>query len=197
MPHLTDLTGLFSIASLLAALVLQMPRVKRLTKRYLAILTAAVFVVSLIPFGSLPLAGYVRGMMGDLSITTVVLAWAALSFPYCPATELRQRNSLLMLIAAAAIVFYPMTLGMSLVDPYRLGYSNVVFVACVLAIGNAAWFLRSNLIVLCLALATLAWSLGWYESTNLWDYLLDPLVATYAIGRLIMLGTKKMWFTKR
>lgn len=196
MPHLTDLTGLFGIASLLAALVLQIPRVKRLPKRYLAMLTAAVFAVSLIPFGGLPLAGYIRGMVGDLSITTVVLAWAALSFPYCPATELRQRNSVLMLIAAAAIIFYPMTLGMSLFDPYRTGYGEPVFVACVLVIGIVAWFLRSNLIVLCISLATLAWSLGWYESTNLWDYLIDPLVAIYVIGVLTKLGTKKLWLIK-
>jgi len=192
MSHLTDLTGLFGITSLLAALVLQVPRIQRLPKRHLMKLTTAVFAVSLIPFFGLPLAAYVRGMVGDLSITTVVLAWAVILKPCWETTEFKQRDHLLMLVALTAIFLYPMTLGMSLVDPYRLGYSNRVFVSCVLAIGIAAWFLKSNLIVLCLALATLAWTLGWYESTNLWDYLLDPLVATYALGLLIKQETRKL-----
>ncbi len=188
MPHLTDLTGLAGIASLMTACMLLLPRIKVLPKHYLALLTAAVFIVSLVPFGGLPLAGYVRGMVGDLSITTVVLAWAALLRPYCPVAENKQRDHLLMLVAAAAVFLYPMALGMSLYDPYRLGYSDIVFVALVLLGAITAWLLRSNLVALCLALATLAWSLGWYESTNLWDYLLDPLVAIYAMSALIRKG---------
>jgi len=30
-------------------------------------------------------------------------------------------------------------------------------------------------------LGILAWAGGYYESSNLWDYLLDPWLATYAI----------------
>lgn len=191
MPHFTDLTGLAGIASLIAAWALQLPRVEQLPKRYLAMLAAAVLIVSLIPFNGLPLAAYVRGITGDLSITTMVLLWAALLKPYCAAIGLKQRDHLLMLVAAAALLLYPMTLGMSLYDPYRMGYGDTVFVAAVLAIASAAWLLRHSLIATSLALATLAWSLGWYESTNLWDYLLDPLVAIYALGTLLRLGMNK------
>lgn len=191
MMHLTDLTGLAGIASLIATSVLQLPRVKRLPKHYLAMLAAAVLIVLLIPFNGLPLAAYVRGIVGDLSITTIVLLWTALLQPCCAATELEHRDRLLILVAAAALFLYPMTLGMSLYDPYRMGYSDTVFVAVVLVIASAAWLLRHSLIATSLALATLAWSLGWYESTNLWDYLLDPLVAIYALGTLLKLGINK------
>jgi hypothetical protein len=194
MPQLTDLTGLAGIASVIAACVLLLPRVKQLPKRYLAMLTAAVFIASLIPFGGLPLAGYVRGMVGDLSITTVVLAWAVLLHPYCAETKKKSRAPLLILISAAALFLYPMTLGMSLYDPYRLGYSDIFFVGLVLIIAVVAWLLRYTAIALCLALATLAWSLGWYESTNLWDYLLDPLVAIYAMSALILRKTNLRLF---
>lgn len=191
MPRFTDLAGLAGIASLIAASVLLLPRPERLPKRNLAILAAAVFSVSLAPFNGLPLAAYVRGIVGDLSTTTIVLLWAAILKPCCTATELEQRDRLLMLVAAAALLLYPMTLGMSLYDPYRMGYGDSVFVAVVLVIASAAWLLRYSLIATSLALATLAWSLGWYESTNLWDYLLDPLVAIYAAGRLFRLGMNK------
>ena len=191
MMHLTDLTGLAGIASLIAALILQLPRVGRLPKRYLAILAAAVLSVSLVPFNGLQLAAYVRGIVGDLSITTIVLLWTALLKPCCAATEPEHRDRLLMLVAAAALFLYPMTLGMSLYDPYRMGYGDPVFVAAVLVIASVAWLLRYSLIATSLALATLAWSLGWYESANLWDYLLDPLVAIYAMGALLRLGINK------
>ena len=191
MPHLTDLTGLAGIASLMAALLLQLPRVRQLPKRYLAMLAAAVFALSLIPIAGMPLAGYVRGIVGDLSITTVVLAWAAILRPHYPTMEARHRQHLLALVAASALVFYPMTLGISMTDPYSLGYGDTAFVATALTIASAAWLLRYSLIATSLALATLAWSLGWYESTNLWDYLLDPLVAIYAAGLLFRLGMNK------
>ena len=34
-------------------------------------------------------------------------------------------------------------------------------------------------------LAVLAWAAGWYESGNLWDYLIDPMVAGYAVFALL------------
>jgi hypothetical protein len=97
---------------------------------------------------------------------------------------------LLLLIAACAIIFYPMTLGMSMFDPYRLGYGSVALLGSVLLVASLAWLEKSYLISLCLSLAVLAWSMGWYESNNLWDYLLDPLLAAYAIGTLAGIGPK-------
>ena len=41
-------------------------------------------------------------------------------------------------------------------------------------------------------LAALAWSLGWYESGNLWDYLLDPFVAIYALCAIAIQTVKRL-----
>jgi hypothetical protein len=43
-------------------------------------------------------------------------------------------------------------------------------------------------VALGLSLAVLAWALGLYESRNLWDYLVDPLVAAWGIGALLLRG---------
>ena len=32
-----------------------------------------------------------------------------------------------------------------------------------------------------ISLAVIAWSIHWHESNNLWDYLLDPFLAIWAI----------------
>lgn len=186
MPNFTDLTGLAGVASAMAASVLLLPWTRRFAERHRAWATGVVFVVALIPIGGLPLAAYVRGVTGDLSITTLVLLWCALLRPWAcrVAADARPRFALLALIALAAIAFYPMALGSGAFDPYRLGYGNGWFVSMSLLVALAAWFRRYYLIALCIALATIAWAIGWYESGNLWDYLLDPFVSIYALAAL-------------
>jgi hypothetical protein len=178
---LTDVTGLFGHASALAACVLLVPAVRRLSSIRLSGLLAAIFVLALLPFNGLPLAGYTRGMVGDLSITTLVLIGLAMLRPYGIVASEKSRSQLLLLIALVALIFYPMTLGITLYDPYRLGYGEAGFFSVVLVIALLAWRWQSNLIVLSIALATLAWSLGGYELSNAWDYFIDPLLAGYAL----------------
>lgn len=196
MPVFTDLTGLLSSALLIAVAVLQLPRIQRLPSRYLALLSAATLVLSLIPFGALPAAAYVRGIVGDLSIPTLVLMLVALLRPHYVVVADTQLRHLYSVLAVAAVCLYPLALGVGLYDPYRLGYSDMLFIATVLLFAIAALLIRENLVALCLTLATLAWSLGWYESTNLWDYLIDPLVAVYAIGALLKVGVCRLLTSK-
>ncbi len=184
MPHLTDLTGLLGIACMIAALTVSL--CKPLSQRKQALFIAAIFLATLLPFSVLPLAAYVRGIFGDPSITSVVLALATLLRPYYATAPHHSRTSLLILIALAALFLYPMALGMSLYDPYRLGYGDVMMVGVVLVIACFAWLAHLSLLSTCLALATLAWSIGWYESTNLWDYLIDPMLAIYALYALLL-----------
>ena len=188
MPNLTDLTGLVSIASAASVFMLLLPGMADMTKPRLALLLAAVFVLMLIPFGGMPLAAYVRGMIGDLSVTTLVLLWCALLQPWLKQLSQpnkQSRHTLLILIALAALALYPMALGVGTFDPYRLGYSNPLFDAALLLIAVTTWFRRFYLVALCITLATLSWAIGWYESDNLWDYLLDPWVAIYALAAVV------------
>jgi len=194
MPNFTDLAGLASIASATAASVLLLPGIVTHTKLRLALLPGAAFIMVLIPFGGMPLAADVRGMTGDLSITTMVLLWCALLRPWCSCftVEAKQPHALLVLIAFAALVLYPMALGASAYDPYRLGYGDPLFIVALLLLALVAWLRKSTLIVLCIAFATLAWAAGWYESDNLWDYLLDPFVSTYALVAITLSGVRAL-----
>jgi len=192
MPHFTDLTGLAGIASATAASLLLLPGIAKLARLRLALLLGAVFVLMLIPFGRMPFAAYVRGVTGDLSVTALILLWCALLRPWCGCVmvEPKHRFMLLALIALAAFALYPMALGASAYDPYRLGYGNLQFIVVLLLLALVAWFWKYWLIALCIALAILAWAAGWYESGNLWDYLLDPFVAIYAMTAIISWGVK-------
>jgi len=195
MPNFTDLTGLAGVACATAAAVLLLPGIGKLTRLRRALLLGAVFVLMLIPFGAaMPFAAYVRGMTGDLSITTLVLLFCAMLRPWCDCVAVRdkQRLALLGLISLAALGLYPMALGAGAYDPYQLGYGNMPFVAVLLLLALATWFRGYTLITLCIALGTLAWAVGWYESDNLWDYLIDPFAAIYALAAIMIFGVKTL-----
>jgi hypothetical protein len=190
----TDLTGLFGITLAMVALLVRVPRVRALPLlQKVGVLAAAVMVFS-IPLWGLSLAGLLRGITGDLSISTVILLALALvhSLSSRALVEEKNRSATLRAILIAAIIFYPLALGLGMFDPYRLGYGNLWFMLALL--GLAAWSsLRySTLFALCVASAVATWSTGWYESPNLWDYLLDPWLTVYAI-----VAQGKYWWAQR
>ena len=124
----------------------------------------------------LPLAAYVRGVIGDLSIVSALLLWSSL-LPKHQATPAPVKWS----IAVLAIVFYPFALGVSMFDPYAWGYGSIAFLISVLIFalicGLAGWTKG----VWIIGIAIIAWSVRWHESSNLWDYLLDPALAIWAL----------------
>jgi hypothetical protein len=193
MAHFTDLTGLAGIACSIAAGTLLLPQAARPNRSRMAIMQAAVFTLALIPLGAMPIAAYVRGITGDLSITTLVLLGCALSRPWHAPTGTTQRQALLLLIALLALALYPMALGLGAFDPYRLGYGDPRLIAALLLIALLAWLRRFDLIALCIALAVLAWAAGWYESNNLWDYLLDPFAAIYALSTMTISAVQRFF----
>jgi len=149
---------------------------------------ATVFVVLcaafLLPLGALPLAAYVRGVVGDPSIGTLLLIGASLLPGLSPPPGKVQRLSSLLVVLAAAVLLYPLALGAGALDPYRWGLGSPWFVAAVLTLGLLAHCWRWPLLPVAVAISVLAWSAGCYESRNLWDYLLDPLLVVYALCAL-------------
>ena len=195
MPY-TDLTGLAGIA-LAAAVVLHSlsgrPN-EKVKARAPALVLGGLFVLMLLPLPliDLPFAGYVRGAIGDLSITSVLLL-ALVAASRCGleagtaasgSDPMRKRASLLLPLAAGCAL-YPLALGATQLDPYQWGFGEPWFLAALLLVAILAKLLRLPLVAASIALAVLAWVTGWYESANLWDYLLDPMLCLFALGRLL------------
>lgn len=148
------------------------------------LLVSIALLVLLAPFGaigapwSLPFAAYIRGVTGDLSILSLMLVictWSGLN-------AFRIASITPILIAVVAILFYPFALGFTMFDPYAWGYHSSVFVGTVLLVAAIYFFAKHSWETLMLAIAVIAWSIHWHESMNLWDYLLDPFLAVWAIG---------------
>ena len=124
----------------------------------------------------LPLSGYVRGVTGELSVVTMLLLWGSI-LPTAKKTPLGFKVPL----AVIAIAFYPLALGFGMVDPYAWGYGSIALLIAVILFaigcGLAGWMKG----VWIISFAIIAWAAHWHESTNLWDYLLDPFLAIWAL----------------
>ena len=193
----TDWTGLSGLALVWMLVSLRLPVAARYAGWKRMLFVAAVYGAAMLPVFGLSAAGVLRGMVGDLSITTVMLLALALYRRLSPAplpTDARDRHALLLFLCVLALLLYPFALGLGYVDPYRSGYDSIALILMLSAL--ALWAALRNLLLLPLAvsLALTAWSLGWYESTSLWDYLIDAPLAFYAPGVVLkILLNRKMW----
>ena len=162
-----------------------------------AALVAALAVTGLRTEG-IPLGGFVRGMVGDLSITAILVLAAALSTALTGRVALDgpSRTALLAGAAVAGAVLYPMTLGLSRVDPYALGYRPRVFLALIAVLVALSWWHRRGAAVV-LAAGVCAFNLRALESVNLWDYLLDPALVVAAWALLAWRGARALTSRRR
>lgn len=192
MPRCTDVMGLAFAAAAVAAVLLALPGIARLRRTHPALLLFAAFAFALTPLGKLPAAAYVRGVIGDLSVTTMLLLLHDLLRPVLGwgSIDARSRLALQALVAAEGVLLYPLALGLGPVDPYRLGFASPWFMGALLLLAMGAWFLQLHFVASCIALAVLDWAVGGYESRNLWDYLLDPLVWAWGLGALLVRAAK-------
>jgi hypothetical protein len=123
----------------------------------------------------LPLAGYVRGVTGDLSIVSTLLLWST----WLPSSRTTPRL-FKWGVVIVALSFYPFALGIGMIDPYAWGYGSIPFFVAVLLCALICGLLNWVGGVWIIGLAIIAWSLHLHESSNLWDYLLDPFLAIWA-----------------
>lgn len=152
------------------------------------------FVISVIPVAGLPLIGYVGGVVGDVSmLLAVLLIWMVIRKCQLAVDGKevlsREIRPITLPLALAAIVFYPMALGLGMVDPYSWGFQPLILFIVVAIYG--AWLAQRNYFVAAtmLAVCLVAYLARLQESDNLWDYLLDPILAiscwVWSIGWLI------------
>ncbi|MDR1853910.1 MAG: hypothetical protein LBR05_03280 [Azoarcus sp.] len=137
-----------------------------------------------------------RGLFAGLSISSLSLL-AALAIgrirgksPFADC----ERRWLPALAALPVVLFYPFALGIGSVDPYAWGYGGALVLPLAVGVAAlAAWLTGWRITALALVVALAAWRLQALESTNLWDYLFDPLLV---LAALIVLS-RRAWTWKR
>ncbi len=145
-----------------------------------------VVIAMSIPWTGLAPAAVLRGVLGDLSMSSLALLVGTLACRLGPARlrEVARRPHgqrelawLALLLVAVAAVLYPLALGLTRFDPYAAGFYPSVLaallLACFIAAAWSGWWIAAALI----AFAYAGFAGHWLESDNVWDYLFDvPLV---------------------
>ena len=189
MLRLAEVFALFGVSLLICALLLTLLaswRGDAIRPIALKILTASCLLMLWIPVGNaqIPVVAYVRGLTGDLSITSIALAaWhigrASFGFRVAPK---RDFTAVMVAVAMAAVFLYPLALGWGDWDAYRPGWGSWGMLLTLLVLCAACSAQRLRLMPALIALALLAWAMGLMGSGNLWDYLIDPWLSIYALG---------------
>jgi hypothetical protein len=177
------MTGLLGSSLLIAAAGCLMLQRANLPLPWRAGSVALMLLAGWIPAGGLPAVAYLRGVVGDLSLSTLLLLSASL-LSYILGRRLieaREQAAWFAVVIAAALFLYPMALGLGGFDPYALGYGSHALATVLLLLTLAAWAARCHYAVLSVLAAVAAFLAGLLDSTNLWDYLIDPLLAGYAL----------------
>ncbi|NQW93915.1 MAG: hypothetical protein HQ446_07745 [Polaromonas sp.] len=156
-------------------------------------LAAILFLGLWLPYGDagLLLLGYARGVLSDFSVTSVVLSVLFIGqrsgFLNGPGDV--EKRALFIALSFAALLLYPTALGWGDWDAYNLGWGSTAGVAVLSLLMLFCFWRRFRLLPLLMAAALLAWSIGLLESTNLWDYLIDPWIACVSIGVALKAGS--------
>ena len=205
LPPLTDLVALMGIALVLCTGCLRLldsmrrgSSVAGVTRSTRSAKWAAAicFVVLWCPVGSaqLPLVAYIRGISSDLSITLVALACLDLRQRLwgLAAVDWRERMAVNAVVGVAALFLYPLALGWGDWDVYRAGWGAPGMWVGLLILSLFCWAQGLRLVPILVVLALLAWRFGILESTNLWDYLMDPWLAFAALFQCAKWGARQL-----
>ena len=151
----------------------------------LAVTCAIAIVILVVPVQGLTVARWVAGLNANFSVVLTGLL----------ATSVWERVFGRRLLsegewrtawgfgAIGGLALYPMALGLGSFDPYEWGWPfSPLFIVVAVA---TAWLLwRQNRFGILLLAAAAAFQLQLLESTNYWDYLLDPIYSLVSIGWL-------------
>ena len=187
--------AIFLLAAGLAASVFNLRKRGPITK---IVLVAFCAIVPLIPFCGLTVTEYFLTIVGRLSITSMVLLSVAVfdSFGRRDLFQKRERTLLLGLIVIGGLMVFPESFGFDQLNGYQLGFGSVIFAIGLMLLSLGFVLLRMYVAAAAIILSVGAFDLHLLVSSNLWDYLFDPLLAIYACVVLVWLVGRRI-FAKR
>ena len=143
--------------------------------------------MTITPVGGLPLARWLISFNANFSITLTAALLCKIVEDFSGIRLLDEKAFLTCwgFSITAGVILYPMALGLGRFDPYPAGWAfSWLFVG--MCAFTATLLAMKNRFALVLMADIFAYNLGLLESTNLWDYLVDPflvLVSCTALAR--------------
>jgi len=186
------LFSLMAHSLVIMCLCLVLLQVKRWGK-YWPIGYAIAAIVMVLPVSHWLVIEFSRGLLGDLSFASILML-AAYLLTIMKADRTSNASSFNGLVILMAVVLYPTSLGFGQFDMYSIGFASSGYynylVTAIAGLGIIAWYLGYAQIAIWLTLSVLAHGLNLFESNNLWNYLLDPLVVIACLVSVIIKASK-------
>ena len=136
-----------------------------------------------LPVGSISFATFFLGIVGPVSAATLVLMAGYLYAAFVKPDYVASR-SLLVCLLIIGVIFYPLTFGLSSLDPYELGYRGLAIPMLMLIVVVIGWAAHAIDIHCWIAVTALLYVIHAYDSANLWDYLIFPVDPIFAAAGL-------------
>ncbi|MFZ4116328.1 MAG: hypothetical protein ACOYK6_06350 [Chthoniobacterales bacterium] len=147
-----------------------------------------------LPLGEISLARWSASLMSNTSIPLIGLLLVLLVERLFSCTLFRPQDwkTAWMFGACGGLLLYPAALGLGRIDPYSWGWGNSPFFI-VVGFLILILLIAKNRFAILLLVAIAAFDSQFQASTNLWDYLIDPI---YAVIALVM-GIGALFFREK
>ena len=140
----------------------------------------------LLPVGGLPVGRWFIGFFPNPSIPLTILLFSRIvkhSFQI-KLLDSKAIHACRFFSLLAGVALYPMALGAGPFDPYSAGwhFSWLFVLLLVITLGLLLFENRFSIVLLA---AILGYDLHLLESSNFWDYLIDPVLVFISVGAII------------
>jgi len=151
-----------------------------------ALASASSLMVNL-PIGGLPVGRWLFSLFPNPSIPLIalLLSWVLKNAFQLNLLDMSAIQTCRLFSLLAGVILYPMALGIGAFDPYFAGWHFSWLFVILLCVTLLLLFFKNRFSVVLLA-TILAYDLHLLESSNLWDYLVDPILVLVAIVGLIV-----------
>ncbi|MDA0272298.1 MAG: hypothetical protein O3C68_03485 [Proteobacteria bacterium] len=176
LPHAGSALVFASLVNIIARRFIARPSAQ-------GIVFASVFLACLVPIPEFSLSHYLRVLTGDLSITGFIILGLAACQSIRSTDSGPDHAQLLepsLALVAVSLLLYPTALGLTYFDLYAFGYYPIILGPLIFVFFAGALWFGFTLPAVLLSVGFIAFAFGILESDNLWDYLIDPVVAAYA-----------------
>ena len=179
---------------MLLSLMLWILQIHRWKKFWpVAYLLSALLIV--MPVNGVLVIEYSRGYLSDLSFSTLMIVFVALSNRLGP-FHLSLSIGFYGFILVTGLFLFPASMGLSMLDPFVYGYvSNAgygYFVSALAIIAVVSILVGQFHVAMCIVIALFTFNVAAYESHNVWNYLIDPIAFIYSAIALVGIGTSHL-----
>ncbi len=176
--------GTFLVLAVSSSLALKLAE-RRLSFRIIVLLLCGLF--PLIPIGGLNFSQQFLTVVGHISISTdILLSIVLLERVFGVDVNMsRERSTVLGMVVIGGALVFPPTFGLIQFNGYQLGFGPQILTIVIMGLAVVFALSKRNIAFWMLVLCFLSFEMHILASNNLWDYLLDPLLAIYAAGGLL------------